>query len=323
MLPEGRVAGVEVQEIGVFSSRVDRLFVEYRDAPADAPHRMVAKSSLADRPQRSFEGLDHELRFYRELGREIPEATARCYGGEVDPDGACVLLLEDLATEPVSWLQGPDDAHARLAIEALASLHARFRERSTELAWVPRFADPVVLEAFEHAYARGFRERRDLFEAVVPGFSRVGEALLGRIASSHASLADEPTLLHGDAHAENIPRIRGATGSERRVVLLDWAGPRVGHAGVDLGFFVSMSYPAARRAEVERDWVTLHHDCLLSAGVVPRVDPWLAYRRGVLRRIARLVGIAPDWPAAGADALRMVFHRCGTAALELEVDELV
>jgi hypothetical protein len=195
-------------------------------------------------------------------------------------------------------------------------MHAAFLSRTDELDWVPSFADPELLASFEELYARNWPARREFFTEIVPAFGDVGDAILGTVASSHASFADEPTLLHGDAHAENMPLVGG------EVVLLDWAGPRLGTAGIDLGFFIPMSFPAARRPDVERGLVDHHAAVFREAGATPAVDPWLGYRRGVLRRITRIIGSSHTWDPKTFSSLKMVFHRCATAAVELRVAEL-
>ncbi len=106
-------------------------------------------------------------------------------------------------------------------------------------------------------------------------------------------------------------------------VLLDWAGPRRGNAGVDLGFFISTSFPAERRPRVEEMLVAHHHAVLRDNGAKPTVDPWLGYRRGVLRRIARIIGSAHTWDLGEFTSLPWIFHRCATAAVELRIQELV
>jgi hypothetical protein len=121
------------------------------------------------------------------------------------------------------------------------------------------------------------------------------------------------------SHAESMPLV----GDD--VVLLDWAGPRLGSVGVDLGFFIPMSFPAERRAGIERSFVEHHTEVLLdslSDDARPGIDPWLAYRRGVLRRIARIAGIVHTWDASTLSSLKMIVRRCATAAVELEVGEL-
>jgi hypothetical protein len=357
--PGDRVAGVRVVPMGTYSSRLSRLQIDYElasgtrtGAGSDPPRSLVLKSSVPGRNDRLGESLANEIRFHRELAAGLPVRTPRFYGGRVageagspgggtaehghgrdgeredvregegEDDGAAWLLLEDVSgLQPVDWLQGPGEEHARLAVGALARMHAAgFGERDG-LDWVPSFADEALLEAFEHEYAEGWSRRRELLLEVVPEFASIGDALVGRVAASHRPLAEHATLLHGDAHAENMPLCEAADGSD--VVLLDWAGPRIGHPGVDLGFFIAMSFPSQRRARVERALVAQHADVLRATGALPPTDPWLAYRRGVLRRASRTVAIAADWPADGLAGLKMIFQRCAVAAIELGVEELI
>lgn len=322
-LPVGRVVEVAVEPIGTFSAALARLRVRYRDAAGDPPERMILKAAVPGRRDRSGESLGTELRFYRELAGGLPLRTPRLYGGSSEPAPHGALLLEELrGLEAADWLRGPGESHARAALAALAGVHAAWWCRVEALDWVPSFADEERLADFERAYARSWSRVRGRFEQWVPGFGRLGDALQGRVAACHRLLADEPTLLHGDAHAENLPRWRPSEGGDG-VAALDWAGPRRGHAGVDVGFFIVMSLPPARRRRLERSLVA-HHDAVLRGlEVQPRVDPWLAYRRGVLRRVSRLVAIACDWDPAAVASLRMLAERCGSAAVDLDLQELV
>ncbi len=332
LLGSERVVGVELDPIGTFSSQLVRVRLRYDetrprgDAARGLPVRLVLKRSPGGGRERVGEHFANEIRFYRELARRVPARLARFHHGEVDPEtGSGFLLLEDVpGVAATDWLHGPDEAHARLAVTSMARLHAAFWQAVDDLDWVPHFADPELLASFEEAYARGWSAWRGFFSDAVPGFAPLGDALVGRVVSSHARLGDEATLLHGDAHAENMP----LTGSHeaaggREIVMLDWAALRRGNAGVDLGFFLPMSFPAERRGAVERSLVALHGSVLEQHGARPGSDPWLGYRRGVLRRVARIVGSAETWDPGAVSALRMIFQRCATAAVELRVDELV
>lgn len=322
VLPEGRVTGIAVVPIGTFSSALSRIRVRYAGAPAGVPESFVVKSSVSGRDDRLGERFETEIRFYRELAPRTPVRTPRFYGGEVDEAGRGLLLVEDVADiGETDWMRGPTEAHARLAVAALARMHATWWDRVDALDWVPSFEDEGLLTAFEEAYDRAWRDWKPFFDELVPGFGRVGDALYGRVASSHRVLGDEPTLLHGDAHAENMPLVVGPEGDE--VVLLDWAGPRRGSVGIDLGFFIATSFSAERRSGVERSLVAQHAEVIKAHGVEPTTDSQLAYRRGVLRRVSRLVAIAPGWDEAELAGLKMVFQRCGSAAVDLDVAELI
>ncbi len=319
-----RVVSVEVEEIGIFTTSLSRVRLGYEGDRAGAPSTLVLKRSVAGRSDRLGESFATEIRFYRELAHRVPARVPRFYdGGFDDETRGGFLLMEDVAgIGRTDWRAGPSEEHARLAVASMARLHAGFWQRTGELDWIPDFGDPALLASFEEVYARNWTEWRDFFVELVPGFGAVGDALQGRIVASHAALAHEPTLLHGDAHAENMPLVPSVDDSEE-VVLLDWAGPRRGNAGVDLGFFIPMSFPAERRPRVEEMLVAHHHDVLRDNGAKPTVDPWLGYRRGVLRRIARIIGSAHTWDLGEFTSLPWIFHRCATAAVELRIQELV
>jgi hypothetical protein len=323
-----RVVTVEVDEIGTFSTSLSRVRLGYQGDPSGAPASLVLKRSVVGRTDRLGESFATEIRFYRELAHRIPARLPRFYDGGFDlQTGAGFLLMEDVTgIEPTDWRGGPSEEHARLAMAAMAGMHASFWHKTRELEWIPSFADPELLASFEDVYSRNWPEWRDFFVDIVPNIGALGDALVGHIAASHVGLAEEPTLLHGDAHAENMPLVpSGRPGAESReeVVLLDWAGPRRGNAGVDLGFFIPMSFSVARRREVEAMLVDHHHQVLSLNGVTPSVDPWLAYRRGVLRRITRIIGSAHTWDVEAFSALSWIFDRCARAAVELEVEEFV
>jgi hypothetical protein len=322
-LPEGRVVEVRSELVGSFSTRICRLHVRYDGAPPSSPASFVTKSSIPERPDRIGELFANEIRFYAELAHRVPARTPCFHHGHVDESTRRGLLLIEDVTDlgPTDWIDGPSERHATLAVVAMAKLHAAWTGEVEDIDWVPSFADEVLIESFEEAYAHNWPRWRNFFHEIVPDFSIVGDALRGRVASSHRALAYESTLLHGDAHAENMPLAPTADGGE--VVLLDWAGPRRGNPGVDLGFFIPMSFPSERRAAVERFLVSQHHETMKRSGAKPEIDPWLAYRRGVLRRISRIVEIADSWDAAALSSLRMIFQRCACAAVELKVGELI
>lgn len=324
-----RVSSVEVEEIGTFSTHLSRLHLRYEGAGSGSgetglPQSLVLKSSVEGRADRVGERFASEIRFYRELSQLVPARTPRYYGGFVDEaTGQGFLLVEDLReVGHTDWIGGPSDEHARLAVASMARMHALWWSRVEDLGWILHFDDPSLCESAQRTYDTNWPSWRDFLLELVPDFAPIGEGLVGRLADTRAGFEAPQTLLHGDAHAENMPMVSCETGGSE-VVLLDWAGPRRGAAGFDLGAFIAMSYPARRRSSVERELVVHHDEVLRGQGVSSEVDPWLAYRHGVLRRAASLVEIASTWSADHLDSLRMVFHRCGRAAVELEVGELI
>ncbi len=251
-----------------------------------------------------------------------PLRAPRFFFGSADD---ALLLLEDVpGLRHFSFRRGPDPEHARLGLEELARLHAHWWDRVGEVSGVPRLADPEVRATFATSYDEGWRFARGFYADAVPAFLPIGDALVGRLAESLLPLAEPATLLHGDAHAENLP-LMVRPGMDTGVCTLDWAGARLGHASFDVAVFVVMSFPVAARRERERELVVLHADATRAAGVADWADPWGDYRLGVLRRAARIVEIAPGWPQddVGKGAFRMVAERCAKAAADLDVGELI
>lgn len=319
------VASVDFERVGTFTTEVWRLRVAYdRDEPG-APDSLVVKRPQPGRPERAGEDFASEIRFYRDLSGRAPVRTPRFYFGAPDAEaGRALLLLEDVVgIEPISFRRGANAEHARLALEALARLHAHWWDRVDEFGWVLHLGDAEVRAAFARDYDRGWHAGWEFFRDVTPEFSAIGDALVGRVAESLAPLGAPATLLHGDAHLENLPLVNAQ--GERRVLFLDWPGPRRGLASFDVAAFTVMSFPVDARRRTEEALVAAHADAVRAAGVRDWDDPWLGYRRGVLRRVVRIVEHEHTWPddSRSRGSLRMVFERCATAAVDLRVGELI
>ena len=126
-------------------------------------------------------------------------------------------------------------------------------------------------------------------------------------------MAEPATLLHGDAHAENLPLTE-----DGRVLLLDWQEPRIGNPGYDLAVFTTMSFRHADRPDAERALLRSYLRELDAAGC-DWPDPLRGYRLGILRRIARLVEISD----LNLSSMPWMFRRTALAALAHDVGELV
>jgi hypothetical protein len=320
------VTSLEPEEIGTFSNQLWRLRLGYDRGEAAAPASLVLKRPQRHPRQDPGQGLADEIRFYRELGSRVDVRTPRFHFGAVDEETAqALLLMEDVGGfVPLDWRGGATSEHARLALEDLARLHAQWWERVADCGWVPSFADAAHRESLATSYDREWAARLDLFRSAAPDFVQIGDALVGRVAESLGALGEPETLLHGDAHLENLVLIDE---EGRRVVLFhDWAGVRRGLASFDVAVFLVMSFPVDVRRRIERDLVALHAEALQAARVRGAPDPWTGYRRGVLAWAVRLVEFAgafsPEDPAANA-ALAMVLERCTTAAVDLSVGELI
>ncbi len=321
------VRSVEPELIGNFSNQLWRLRLGYDREEAEAPASLVLKRPRPGGSADIGQGLADEIRFYNELGARLPVRTPRFHFGATDEfSDQALLLMEDVTGfAPIEWLSGATDGHARLAIEELARLHAHCWGQVPDLEWIPSYADADHLRSLEKSYERCWTEKRAVFLRGAPSFVEIGDGLCGRVAASLRPLGEPETLLHGDAHFENLALIRAEDGRPS-VLFHDWAGVRRGLASLDVAVFMTMSYPAEARRRVEEALVRLHAETLQSAGVRDQGEPWERYRMGVLAWAVRLVHFtrgAPRKDPLMEASRRMVLDRCTRAAVDLGVGELI
>ena len=164
-------------------------------------------------------------RMLGELARLGGVRAPALYAASDDPP---VLVMEDVASRPVSFGHGASLHHGLVAIGALTRLH-----RAAPVAELPAFSDYAFRHSLATAYRDGWHAFRAELLALVPRFERVGDALVDQHESVAEALAEPARTLHGDAHFENIP-LRGG-GDD--VVMFDWQGPRLGHPILDVAYF--------------------------------------------------------------------------------------
>ncbi|MBI5611179.1 MAG: phosphotransferase [Deltaproteobacteria bacterium] len=166
------------------------------------------------------------------------------------PSGNLCLLIERMeGGREVSERQGCPPELCELAVDAFASLHAAFWDRSDPrtdfLAVVPDSAIDFLAELFQG-----------------PDRALFGELL--RQVWRHDKQAPT-TVLHGDARVGNM-LFPGSDGSGR-FALIDWQAARKGKGAFDLAYFLVLSCdPTVRRAHAER-LLDRYHAALLANGV--------------------------------------------------------
>ena len=316
------VVEVRHEKIGDFSNQLSRLRPVYDAPEPGAPASLVVKRPKARTfgQLREGEGFANEIRFYTEVAPGLPITTPRAILGGVEGAQAILVLEEVDGLQPVNFLRGIEPEHEVRAVPALARLHAHAWGDASLPPSLPQLADPTFRARIGEGFDRGWAASRAYFvDAGHTAFVEIGDALVGRAADTIAPLGAPATLLHGDAHFENLPLRRDASGDD--VVFLDWEAVRRGHASFDVAVFCVQSYRSAARRLQEQRVVDEH-----AAGVVrarPDVgwsDPWLDYRRGVLYWMihmlqdASLAPGAPPW---------IVIDRYVAAAVELDCGDLI
>jgi len=259
------------QGTGTFATRVWHLRVEYGgEAPAQAPRRLFLKTTAPSDTPSSFAAIEH--RFYTVVAPAMARGPGAllpipCYGAAHDPaTGTAHLLLADLS-ETHEACAVPNAKTGRLAVGALAALHAAWWDSPRLGADIGRY--PSLQERI--------RDIENARNGTTAFFDRCGDSLPGRWRATYERALDalpglygrhasgrNLTLVHGDAHLGNIlfPR-RDVPGGVR---LLDWQfwHPTIG--GTDLAFLIARWEPEIRRS-LEAPLLRRYHDALLGHGV--------------------------------------------------------
>jgi len=297
---------IEYEAIGRFSTDVWRLRV-ISDSPDAHPSLIVKRPYQASR---TGEPAALESMFYQRVSHALPVPAPSFVGLYQD----CLVITELLGLQPFDFLAGAQAHHGSLAMEGLAAIHASRWNEVSDLEWIPNLGDPELRRAWQADFDMHWKRNRSGFHELCPRFTPIGDALVGRLANTLEPLAHPQTLLHGDAHGENLP-----VSSDGRVVFLDWQSPRIGNPGFDTAVFTSMSYPVEARRREEEALLERHVESLKARGL-DWPDPWMDYRRGLLRRAARIVEISGD---SGFSSLSFVFQRCASAAADHRVLDLI
>ena len=328
------VQAIAVEPIGVgvgFLGQLARLRLTYdRPEPAQ-PATVIAKLPTLDPGGRGicqlFQFYEREIRFYGDVGREMPVRVPRCYASAMDVAADdYILLLEDLHPLPMGDdAAGCSAAEAEVAIRSIARMHAAFWESPAleRLAWMPTVDAPV------HQFAEGAYQ-----QSLVPYLNAFGDHLSPKIRTvtenlsthiielQHAGGGFPRTLLHGDFRLDNL--FFDATS----VTFIDWQIACRGQGVFDVAYFLSGCVePAVRRAE-EMRLLRLWHGLVTErgAGGFSFDDALLAYRRSVLYcNLYNVIAIGSLDPAneRGMALFRAWLRRRGAAIEELDAAELM
>ena len=320
-LQQARVVSVHIEPIGTYSSELWRLQLVYDHAERDAPATLILKQPKSNAHERPGEGFANEIRFYRDVAHQVPVRTPRFHYGNVNEmSGEAMLILEDVGgLVPIDWERGVTAHHAQLALEALAWLHATWWDKVDGLNGLPHLADAAYRALIAKAYDLGWRASRDYFKAAYGGpFLAIGDALVGCVEATLAPMGTPATLLHGDAHFENI--VIAKQRDSEHILFIDWAAARRGLASFDVAVFAIQSFPTPDRRRMEEALVAAHVTAVRAAGLREWFDPWLDYRRGVLNWVVHMIQNATLRPG---DAPWVVVKRYVAAAVDLRVGDLV
>ncbi|OBH24561.1 aminoglycoside phosphotransferase [Mycobacterium sp. E1715] len=291
----GRGTAVEVTDVDVTpigtgqTGATYRVTARYATEAVDLPQTFVIKLPSQDDTVRDrvVLGYRSECAFYSSVAERVQVPTPQCFYSEITDDAMdfALLLADQAPAVQGDQLAGCGEAEARLAVTALAGLHA------------PSWCDPFWLDfpgiAFgrpDEAGAGGMGEVAKMSADIT--LDKLGDrmsaddretfsAAMGLVTPWLLSEYDRFALLHGDYRLDNLLFDPDRT----RVSVVDWQTLGVGLPARDLAYFTATSLNPQLRATIEEQLVGDYHRALAAGGVTgyDRETCWRDYRLGVLQ----------------------------------------
>jgi hypothetical protein len=287
--PGIRVAAAEPVDQHRGTTDRARFALSYRDAGRGnpPPPRIFCKLAPVSLGTRLFVNLMRlgttEIRCYQEVLPEAPIETPRCYhSSTAGLAQRFALIMEDLTEREVRFADvssrlAADDA--RLVVDQLARLHARFWESPrlrTDLAWLKSYAHNEIWPLERFVSAIGIRQGLRRFPELVPEelHETAGQIIAGRDRLESAWACGPQTIIHGDAHVGNMYFPRNTVG------FLDWQCVQRGQGMRDVTYFLINSVPTEVRREHQGALIEHYLASLAEQGVAgPSPDKaWEQYR---------------------------------------------
>ncbi|OBG76267.1 MULTISPECIES: phosphotransferase family protein [unclassified Mycobacterium] len=327
-----QVAEVEVVAIGTGQTGATyRVSARYASDPGDLPSTFVIKLPAQDDTVRDrvVIGYRSECAFYSAVVDRVTVPTPRCFYSEISADAMefALLLADQAPAVQGDQLAGCDEVEARLAVTALAGLHA------------PSWCDPVWLDFPEIPFARPDEAGAQGMGAVATmsaeiTLERLGHrmsaedretfsAAMGLVTPWLLSEYDRFALLHGDYRLDNLLFDPQRT----RVSVVDWQTLGVGLPARDLAYFTATSLDSGLRAALEGQLVADYHLALTAGGVgdYDHESCWRDYRLGALQApLISALGFAFASATERGDDMVLTMLRRGCRAIrELGTLELI
>ena len=298
--------------------------VSYRD-PVDGAGSVVVKLAATNDDSRGAGvGLGvylREVSFYREMRDRIGGPLAPCHLAAYDDgEGWFTLVLGDVSDGiQGDQVAGCSPAQARVAIEALARLHAPVFGDLTLAAtgWLnqPSPLTQSVLSGLLNPFFERYGER------ISPAHREVCERFVEVVDAWDADRRPPLGLVHGDFRLDNLLfHGDGCT-------VVDWQTVSCGPAVTDAAYFLGNGLTVADRREHEEELLRAYHEGLLAQGV--KGFGWEQCREEYRRRmpLGLLMVIAPamlvERTERGDDMFMVSLERYAQAMLDLDVLDLL
>jgi hypothetical protein len=262
---------VDIEPVGNglgYLSVLYRLRPRYRGPGMAPPATMVAKLPSPNPANRltgnTVNAYARESLFYRHCSAESPCAPPAHYFSDSDAHGGGhVLLMEDLdGCRFVNQVDGVQPDDARACLQALGRHHARYWQRTAEMAWLPPFDDFIAQYALlmDAGWAALLRDWHDVMDPAFHDHAADAIARYGVIARRLQSLPC--TLAHCDPRIENI-----AFDAAGRPRFYDWQLTSRAPAAYDLMYFFKQSMDVDVRRACQDGLLDAYLAALAEGGV--------------------------------------------------------
>jgi ABC-type Fe3+/spermidine/putrescine transport system ATPase subunit/aminoglycoside/choline kinase family phosphotransferase len=274
----GTLRSFDVDVIAGGAARRVRVVVKRPPKPGTAAHELTSRMGFHA----------NEIRFYAELAPQLDSASIpRYFGGRVDDRDDGFLILEDLRPAAPHHVSVPlPEARTELALQFLATLHARFwrRSRLESATWPLPFARREAETFVTELYRDAWPSVSDVVTTELASWSSRpnGPALdageFGQLARAYAALGSglgalldvlaapelPVTVVHGDFYGHNCLFGTGH-GSHQSLHVIDFQNCSVGCGLVDVAFFLAVGLTAADRRHAELKWLARYHALLTNS----------------------------------------------------------
>ena len=274
-------ADIGIIGVGVgVASAVYRANLTGEDCPKSVIVKLPALDEAAVFTSTVLRMYIREVRFFKTLAHECPVITPKSFFGAVNEETSqFAMVLEDLAgNRIIDQTVGITIDDARLAVDALAKIHAKWWGRADVLAkdgTTIAFSDPIYPAILPFVFAEGW-EKVNKELNLSPAIKKVGEKFAPAIGGLMAGLMDGvTTLAHGDFRADNM-----MFNSKNEFILYDFQLIGTGSGAYDLAYFVTQSLTADDASKYEQELFERWLEGLRANGVtdIDRDRLWVQYR---------------------------------------------
>ncbi len=323
-----------LHHVANYNGTLARVSLDYASRPADAPGSLVAKLVPQNEQMRqlcvALGVYRREAALYRTIGAATGVRMPILLGSTENPDtGVSALLLEDLShLRTGDQYAGFTAVEAEAAVVQFAQQHAKWwnRRELAEMAWLPAWNEPAMVEAAVAAYAQIWPACAAAFQDSLPAEAITLGGRLGEILGDMMNRVAAPpfTLAHGDARHENL--MFDPADASAAPYVVDWQLTARGRGIIDIAYYLTQSATPDVVAAHERTLVERYHDELCRGGVsdYSLAECWEDYRRFAYYALVYPVLTAGTSDPANENqraAIAVILERAISAILRLDAAE--